>query len=322
MISSRTNTPEPDSNITPLNASESPPSTSTQPISEPLSSQSPGDLSPVTAGLAAVAASLSTNSSEIEVENVGVCQLLGQTKSVLTEPVFVFISLGAAANQFITGGFAFWAPAYLVEYIKVDKMTAGLGLAADLALAGTFGTVLGGTLLDICTTMAARRASRAGREVRDGIRCAIGCQLAFIFALLTIPVTLAAVTTDRAIIYFTALGFSMLIMFGAAAPAIVSQMESVPPHLRGLAMAMNTLGIHLLGDMISPTLVGKIADVKGSLRYGMWVLSAWTVFPAIFIFTAAVLAACQIGMCRCCGDGDLAQVDALTNTRVRSARAD
>jgi len=219
---------------------------------------------------------------------------MNQMKTVLMSPVFTFLTLTVAAGQFVQGGFAFWAPTYLQDDIGVDKVVAGLGLGADVAVAGVLGTLVGGILLDFFTM----RAGQAG-DVHPGLRCAIGCQLSCAFAICSVPLAFAVAAARHAAVFFTALGFTMAAMFAMIAPSVIAMMECVPGNLRGLAMALNALGIHLLGDLISPVLVGQIADATGSLRQGVWLLSGWTVLGVLFNVIACIPAAQKIGKCGC-----------------------
>jgi len=165
------------------------------------------------------------------------------------------------------------------------------GLAVDVVVAGICGTILGGTFLDL---LCARTASRVG-VLEVGRRASTGCRVATAFAALSVPAAFMALATHNAVISFVGLGVAMISLFATMAPCVIAQMESVPPDLRGLAMALTAFGQHALGDLISPGLVGQLADMTGSLAVGMWLLASWTVLGFIFGIFACFISAQRIG---------------------------
>ena len=60
-------------------------------------------------------------------------------------------------------------------------------------------------------------------------------------------------------------------------------MNSVAAPIRATAIGMNLFIIHLLGDAISPTLIGAISD-QSSLRFGFSVTLAAMVVSALILF--------------------------------------
>lgn len=224
------------------------------------------------------------------------CLLLKQMKDIASVPVFLFLTLAFSAMQFITGGFSFWAPTYLEEVIHVGKSVAGLGLGADVAVAGIVGSIVGGTLLDV---LCARASRRAGIGLTPELRSAVACRLAFFFAVLAVPCAAWAAISVEAASFFAALGLAMLVMFAMVPAAVIAMMESVPASLRGLAMATNSLISHALGDLISPVLVGQVKDATGSFRDAIWLLSGWSVFMVLFSGIGCIFAFQKIGRCSC-----------------------
>jgi hypothetical protein len=71
--------------------------------------------------------------------------------------------------------------------------------------------------------------------------------------------------------FFAALAVAEFAIFLSTSPINVVILGSVPSELRASAMAASIFVIHLLGDMISPPLIGAISDAS-SLRRAMVVL--------------------------------------------------
>jgi glycerophosphoryl diester phosphodiesterase len=73
---------------------------------------------------------------------------------------------------------------------------------------------------------------------------------------------------------FFALVFALeFLLFLSTSPVNAQVVNCVPPSMRAMANAASIFLIHLLGDMISPPLVGFVSD-RSSLWLGMWVFLA------------------------------------------------
>ena len=57
--------------------------------------------------------------------------------------------------------------------------------------------------------------------------------------------------------------------------------NSVPAAMRARAVSMSILSIHLLGDAISPTIIGEISDRTGNLMNGMILIPVMMVVGAV-----------------------------------------
>ena len=85
------------------------------------------------------------------------------------------------------------------------------------------------------------------------------------------------------------------------APTNAVVMRTVPMHLRAQAMAASIFAIHLMGDLLSPPLIGSVADalhdsrLPGSggrgLQFGMYLLPLAMVISAGFWWRAGTRAA-------------------------------
>ena len=62
-------------------------------------------------------------------------------------------------------------------------------------------------------------------------------------------------------------------MFASTGPVNSAIVNQVPAHIRASAVALSIFGIHTLGDVPSPFLVGVIADAR-SLALGVLILPA------------------------------------------------
>jgi MFS family permease len=188
-------------------------------------------------------------------------------RRVAASPVWWFDTLATASITFALGGLAFWMPTFLVRQHQVSGERMGLLLGAILLGAGVIATPLGGVLGD----RAVRRSQ--GGHLRFSGR-ALFTSVPLILVLPYVPGLVATLT-----VAFAAL-FALGLTIGPINAVLVS---CVPPAVRSTAVALNLILVHLLGDALSPWLLGVISDAS-SLRLAI----AVTALPVAL--GAAVLA--------------------------------
>jgi MFS transporter, Spinster family, sphingosine-1-phosphate transporter len=188
----------------------------------------------------------------------------GQTEAVAPTPerstflglfrngAFLTASLGMAMYTFAVGGLQVWIPTFLhrVRGMSVSRAAIVFGLTA--AINGLVATILGGWIGDHML-----KRHDGGYYRFSGIT---------MFA--AVPLMIAAVYTTGPLMIpaiFLAV-FALLICTGPSNAAVVN---SVDPAIRSTALAVNTFGIHALGDAFSPTLIGWISD-RSSLQASFW----------------------------------------------------
>src|SRR5262249_13928052 len=90
-------------------------------------------------------------------------------------------------------------------------------------------------------------------------------------AIVAAPLALVTLLAGSAPAFFIWIAATEFALFLSTAPINVVILGAVPPGLRASAMAGSIFAIHLFGDMISPPLVGALAD-RGPLRDAMLIL--------------------------------------------------
>jgi MFS transporter, Spinster family, sphingosine-1-phosphate transporter len=111
--------------------------------------------------------------------------------------------------------------------------------------------------------------------------------LSAVTTLLAAPLAWIAFTTADITVYLVTLFAAELLIFTCTAPINSKLIDMVPPGMRAAAMALCIFIIHLLGDVPSPTLIGRISD-RSSIQQGVlvipvavvvsgaiWMLAAW-----------------------------------------------
>lgn len=172
--------------------------------------------------------------------------------ALLKIPTFLRVTVGYGLLTFALGGLAFWMPRFLEQVKGLSLVNANLAIAGATTIAGTLGTILGGWLGDWLF----RSEPRAHLLVSG-----VGVALALPFGAMVIFSPLPW-------LYLSSLYVAVFLLFlnpGLLTTLIVSV---AGPSRRAVAVAVNIIIIHLLGDVPSPFLIGWLADLAG-LQWGV-----------------------------------------------------
>ena len=177
---------------------------------------------------------------------------------------YVFTVLGYAAYTFALGGLASWMPAFLerVRGMSPDRATVQFG--EIVVLTGFVGTFLGGWLGDYCA-----KYSKQAYLVVSATATLIAAPFAW-FAL-----TVASSTE-----YLVCMVMAQLLMFLSTGPINACIVNLVLPNQRASAVALEVFAIHLLGDAISPYLIGAVSDAS-SLAQALKIVPAAIVIAGV-----------------------------------------
>lgn len=174
-------------------------------------------------------------------------------RALVHNPMFVLTTLGYCAYTFVVGGIAVWIPHYIERYLGVPAADGNMAFGAITVAGGFLGTLAGGSWAD--------RWSKRGADAYLKLS-ALSMFLAFPVYLLVMGV--------RSFPLFCALVFVLeFLLFLSTSPVNAETVNCVSPRMRATANAVSIFAIHLLGDAISPTLVGVISDHTGNLHFGM-----------------------------------------------------
>jgi len=179
-------------------------------------------------------------------------------REFIGNPIYRNAVFGYTAYSFTLGGFASWCPKYAVAVRGMELSRANYLIGIITVVAGVGGTLVGGA-------WASRLLARFGKT--GPVKLMVGS------SLLATPFAFSAFFTPTPTGFFAALAVTQFVLFMGHSPVNVVIVEAVPFYIRATALALTTFIIHILGDLISPPLVGYIADIK-NLQTGILVLPA------------------------------------------------
>jgi MFS transporter, Spinster family, sphingosine-1-phosphate transporter len=148
---------------------------------------------------------------------------------------------------FAMGGLATWAPAYFVRERGIPLAVATSTFGMLLVVAGFVGTLLGGRLAQTF----ARRWPGA-----DFVLSGWTLTISIVF-------TLFAVLSPSPWVFWPAMFVMLLLLFINIGPLNAAMANVLPAAVRARGFALTTMLIHLLGDAVSPWLIGEASDRIG-----------------------------------------------------------
>ena len=169
---------------------------------------------------------------------------------LLARAPYVLTVLGYAAYTFALGGLAFWMPTFLERVRGVPGPAATTGFGAIVVVTGFAGTFAGGWLGD--------RWLKSSREAYYWL-CALT-------AFAATPLAAVALTAATPATYYSAIVAAELLLFMSTGPVNSIIVNLAAPWERASAVALSVLVIHLLGDVVSPPLIGALSGASSLAR--------------------------------------------------------
>jgi MFS family permease len=157
---------------------------------------------------------------------------------------YAWVVAGQTLLTFSLGGVAVWLPTYFVRAHGMTLSEAGAFSGGALVVGSLAGTVFGGLLAD-----------RWGRSSRNGLLNTIST--GFAVAAVILPAFLFV--TNRYALFALLLVINFF-LFWYTGPVNTLIANVAAPNLRAMAVSVQILLIHILGDAFSPGLMGIASD--------------------------------------------------------------
>jgi MFS transporter, Spinster family, sphingosine-1-phosphate transporter len=170
-------------------------------------------------------------------------------RALMSYPSYIYNVVGQTIYTFALGGLAFWMPTYFSRVRGLPLARASLIFGGVTCLAGFVGTLIGGQLSD---RLAGRTPASAFLVSGVGLVAAT-------------PFTLVALLAPSPALFWPAMFVTLALLFMNTGPLNAAIANVLPPGLRARGFGLNTLAIHMLGDAISPFIIG-MASARMGLR--------------------------------------------------------
>lgn len=192
-------------------------------------------------------------------------------RDLLRNRQFILAALGYGAYTFALGGLAYWMPAFLERVRGMGHGEATVTFGAIAFGTGLVGTFAGGWLGDFFL-----------RRTRQSYLWVSG-----IATLLAAPITFVALTNPNRSIYIPAIVVAEVLIFVCTGPVNSAIVNAVAPNERATALGLSILVMHLIGDVPSPPLIGRLSDATSLDRAFLivpvaiviagviWCIAAW-----------------------------------------------
>jgi MFS family permease len=163
---------------------------------------------------------------------------------LLRNKPYALTVLGYAAYTFAIGGLAYWMPAFLERARGIPRSEATVSFGTIVVITGFVGTFVGGWMGDYF--------AKNSRQAY--------LWLSAVATLIAAPFVWLALTTNSHSQYVTYMVIAQLCLFLSTGPINAAIINLVIASERATAIALSVFAIHLLGDALSPLIVGALSD--------------------------------------------------------------
>ncbi|MGC4117815.1 MAG: MFS transporter [Myxococcales bacterium] len=196
--------------------------------------------------------------------------LLQTYAGLLKNGAYTLTVLGYAAYTFAIGALAFWMPAFLERARGVEHQAASVQFGAIVVVTGFVGTFAGGWIGD-----ALLKKTKQAYLWLSGVA-----------TLAAFPLAIVALEASSPAVYLPAVVVAEILMFASTGPINSAIVNLVAPTERATAVAFHIFAIHVLGDVPSPVLVGKLSDLGGAT--GVALGQAMLVIPFAILVSGVI----------------------------------
>ncbi|EQC29351.1 hypothetical protein SDRG_12815 [Saprolegnia diclina VS20] len=175
------------------------------------------------------------------------------TWQVLCNPIFVTATLGWAAYAFTIGGLSTFAPALFIGLGVLDVSLASTAMGGIVVVSSLTGALLGGYLLD--RSCRGREDDRHFRLRKAALQMLISMSLGVALLFLSM-----CALNGPPIVVLALILLGLMCVLMSQAPLTTVVLLSVKWSQRSYAVGLNTLLMHLLGDVPAVVVIGALKD--------------------------------------------------------------
>jgi len=191
-------------------------------------------------------------------------------RELLGNRLYLLTVLGYTAGTFALGGLGFWMPSFLQRERGFSQTDADLVFGQIMGLGSFIGSLSGGWIADLLL-----------KRTRQAY-----LWLAGMSTMMAVPFTMAGLVSHDRTVFLSAMFVASVLLFMSTGPINAMLVNSVAPEMRGAAIGLCTVSIHLLGDAVSPPIIGAISDASSIGKAVLTVPAAVAVAGVIWTATA------------------------------------
>ena len=185
---------------------------------------------------------------------------------------YVTMLAGGVLLTFTSGAIISWITVFIVRYHNISVANASMFIGSIVLIAGLAGIYTGGHFAD--------------KFYLKGVPRSFVISAGFLIAT---PLLLVIVHTSSMVILLISMFAGTFFMSWYYGPVVALIHDIVPSDLKATAYAFYIFFIHLLGDTLSPSVIGKISDMS-SLRTAFYIPIATNFLGALlFLLTTKLL---------------------------------
>jgi MFS transporter, Spinster family, sphingosine-1-phosphate transporter len=202
----------------------------------------------------------------------------GTVLGLARNPAFLTSTLGMAAMTFSLGGIQVWMPKFLFSDRGYTLEGANFAFGIIIVVDGILAALAGGWLGDFLLP-----------RMKSSYYLVSAASM-----LLGVPVMIVALFAKGPLM-MPAIAVAAFFLLLNTAPLNAAVINSVGPHIRATALAVNILIIHSLGDVPSPTMMGWVADKRSLQTAFVLPIIAMGISSAILFYGMKFAPAVEVG---------------------------
>mmetsp|Transcript_75549 Transcript_75549/g.179488 ORF Transcript_75549/g.179488 Transcript_75549/m.179488 type:complete len:496 (-) Transcript_75549:221-1708(-) len=191
---------------------------------------------------------------------------VSDAKTILSNPHYLAATFGLVAQMFAIGALVEWFITLMVRSGTTSQSEAAATVGVAVAIGGFLGILLGSKVAQSC----------------EGH---IPSAYFLVPAIATLPTTgfaiLAVLCVGTKLLSMASIVLAMVAWNSCNSPIYTISVSVIPVPLRARSAGIQMFLLHMLGDMLSPPVVGYISDRTGSLQFAL------TVSSLVFLFSGA-----------------------------------
>jgi MFS family permease len=192
------------------------------------------------------------SSEGVDLKRVQAHEKAGVTKEdyvdLMVNSSYTYSVFAMAMYTFAIGGLAAWLPKFLIHTRSIPTDRANGVLAGVTFLSSVIGMTAGGWLAD-----------RLSKTNPRALFLVPGVAM-----LGAIPFILVGLLAKQEWLIFVSIFLAEMLMFINTGPCNAIIANVVAPNMRAAAFALTLFAVHVLGDIWSSSLIGKVADLFGA----------------------------------------------------------